>query len=290
MSYHPVSGAEQRSANFCYRHPNRQSFILCQRCGRTICPECQTQAAVGVICPECMREQRASAPRTKPAILTRVAGEGKPVVTYSIIALCVFLYILQWIPGLGVTNALIYAPAFSDPNSPYSDVSFQPWRMITATFLHSTGFIFHLLLNMYMLWIFGRILETLLGRGRYLALYLLSGLGGSVAVMLLAPVDQFVLGASGAIFGLVGAFVVIQHRMGGNMTQLLVLVGINLVIGFIPNLNIAWQAHVGGLMVGALIGYIYLETRTPSNKRIQILGVSAVAVVLLLISFSKALF
>lgn len=280
----------QRSENFCYRHPNRQSFVLCQRCGRTICPECQTQAAVGVVCPECMREQRASAPRTKPAILTRMTGKDQPVVTYSIIALCVFIYILQWIPGLGVTNALIYAPAFSDPNSPYSDVSFQPWRMITATFLHSTGFIFHLLLNMYMLWIFGRILEGLLGRSRYLALYLLSGLGGSIAVMLLAPENQFVLGASGAIFGLVGALVVIQHRMGGNMTQLLILVGINLAIGFIPGLNIAWQAHVGGLVVGALIGYIYLETRSVRRRRAQIAAIAAVAVVLLVVSFSKALF
>lgn len=280
----------RRSANFCYRHPNRQSFILCQRCGRTICAECQTQAAVGVICPECMREQRATAPRTKSAILTKVAGKGQPVVTYSIIALCVFIYILQWIPGLGVTDALIYAPAFSDPNSPYTDVSFQPWRMITATFLHSTGFIFHLVLNMYMLWIFGRILETLLGRGRYLALYLLSGLGGSVAVMLLAADNQFVLGASGAIFGLVGAFVVIQHRMGGNMTQLLILVGVNLAIGFIPGLHIAWQAHLGGLVIGALIGYIYLETRSVRRQRAQIAAVSAVAVLLLLVSFSKVLF
>ena len=71
-------------ANSCYRHPDRQSYILCQRCGRTICPECQTQAPVGVICPECMREQRASAPRTKPAVLTRAraaTGRGAPVVT-----------------------------------------------------------------------------------------------------------------------------------------------------------------------------------------------------------------
>lgn len=286
-----MATAPDTSSNYCYRHPNRQSFVLCQRCGRTICPDCQTQAAVGVICPECMKEQRQSAPRTrtKPAILTRATAQGAPTVTYAIIAVTVFVYILQWIPGLGVTNALIYAPAFSDPGNAFG-VSFEPWRMLTAVFLHSTGFIFHLLLNMYMLWIFGRMLEGLLGRWRYLALYLISGLGGSVAVMLLAPEGQSVLGASGAIFGLVGAFAVIQHRMGGNMTQLMVLVGINLAIGFIPGLNIAWQAHVGGLVAGAVIGLIYLETRSIRKQRRQLGLIGLLAAVLVLISFSRVLF
>ena len=118
------AGAERSS--FCYRHPDRQSYILCQRCGRTICPECQTQAPVGVICPECMREQRASAPRTKPAVLTRVrsaAGRGAPVVTYSLIGITAFVYLLQWIPGLGVTNALYFSPRVHDASS-----HFEPWR------------------------------------------------------------------------------------------------------------------------------------------------------------------
>lgn len=273
-------------ANFCYRHPDRQSFVLCQRCGRTICPDCQTQAAVGVVCPECMKEQRKSGPRTKSALITRARSSDSPVVTYGIIGLTVFVYILQWIPGLGVTSALIYAPAFSDPDNLYG-VPFEPWRMLTAVFLHSTGFIFHLLLNMYMLWIFGRMLESLLGRWRYLALYLLSGLGGSVAVMLLASEGQSVLGASGAIFGLVGAFAVIQHRMGGNMTQLLILVGINLAIGLIPGLNVSWQAHVGGLVVGAAIGLIYLETRRLSRRKLQTQLLVTLAAVLIIVSFSR---
>jgi membrane associated rhomboid family serine protease len=272
------------AANFCYRHPGRQSFILCQRCGRTICPECQTQAAVGVICPECMREQRQNAPRTKSAVRTRLGrlrGPDQPVVTYSIIALTVVVFLLQLIPGLSVTDRLLYAGVYSYPGS------FEPWRMITSVFVHSTGFIFHVLLNMYTLWIFGQILERMLGRGRFLALYLLSGVAGSLGVLFLASPFTPVVGASGAIFGLMGAFLVIQRKLGGNATQLLVLVGINLVIGFLPGLSIAWQAHVGGLIGGAVIGLIFVQTRSRSQQVLQRVLLGGFAALLLALSLTK---
>ena len=259
------AGAER--ANFCYRHPDRQSFVLCQRCGRTVCGECQTPAPVGVICPECMREQRASAPRTKPAVVTRfraATDRGAPVVTYSLIGITALVYLLQWIPGLGVTNALFFSPVFM------TEVFPEPWRALTSVFLHSTSLFFHILLNMYTLWIFGRLLEPMLGRGRFLALYLISGLAGSIGVVVFAAPGSQVLGASGAIFGLMGAFVVIQRRLGGNMTQLYILLAINLAIGFIPNANISWQAHLGGLIGGALVGLILLETRARARLGVQI--------------------
>ena len=272
------------AANFCYRHPGRQSFILCQRCGRTICPECQTQAAVGVICPECMREQRQSAPRTKSAVRTRfsrLTAAGAPVVTTSIIALTLVVFLLQLIPGLGVTDALRYAGVYSYPGS------FEPWRMLTSVFVHSTGFIFHVLLNMYTLWIFGQILERMLGRGRFLALYLLSGLAGSLGVLFLASPLVPVVGASGAIFGLMGAFLVIQRKLGGNATQLLILVGINLVIGFLPGLNVAWQAHVGGLIGGAIIGLIFVQTRQRSKRTLQFVLLGGFGALLVALSLAK---
>jgi membrane associated rhomboid family serine protease len=262
-----VTDAGAERSNFCYRHPDRQSYIVCQRCGRTICPECQTQAPVGVICPECMREQRASAPRTKPAAWTRMrsaADRGAPVVTYSLIGITAVVYLLQWVPGLGVTNALFFSPVFM------TEVIPEPWRAITSVFLHSTSLIFHILLNMYTLWIFGRLLEPMLGRIRFLALYLISGLAGSIGVVVFAAPNAQVLGASGAIFGLMGAFVVIQRRLGGNMTQLYILLAINLAIGFIPGANISWQAHLGGLIGGALVGLILLETRPRSRRGLQI--------------------
>ncbi|QEO14501.1 rhomboid family intramembrane serine protease [Agromyces intestinalis] len=274
-------------ANFCYRHPDRQSFVLCQRCGRTICGECQTPAPVGVICPECMREQRASAPKTKPAVLTRMrsaSGRGAPVVTYSLIGVTLFVFVLQLIPGLGVTNLLFFSPIA------VSDVAMQPWRLITTVFVHSTALIFHVLLNMYTLWIFGQLLEGLLGRWRFLALYLIAGLGGSVGVVWLAEPSTQVVGASGAIFGLMGAFLVIQRRLGGNTTQLFVLLGINLVIGFVPGWNIAWQAHLGGLVVGAIVGLIYFETRKRHQIGLQVGLLAGLTLVLIIASLRYVFF
>lgn len=268
--------------SFCYRHPDRQSFVLCQRCGRTICGECQTPAPVGVICPECMREQRATAPRTKPAVLTRAraaAERGAPVVTYSIIGVTLAVFVLQLVPGLAVTDRLAYAGVYSLP------FNFEPWRMLTSVFVHSTQLLFHVALNMYTLWIFGQLLEGLLGRWRFLALYLISGLAGSVAVLWLADPRTGVVGASGAIFGLMGAFLVIQRRLGGNATQLLILVGINLVIGFVPGFNISWQAHLGGLIGGALVGLIFVETRKRDQQRLQVWLLGALVAVLLVLSF-----
>jgi membrane associated rhomboid family serine protease len=274
-------------ANFCYRHPDRPSYILCQRCGRTICPECQTQAPVGVICPECMREQRAAAPRTKPAVLSKVrsaANRGAPVVTYALIGITLAVFVLQLIPGLAITDRLLYAGVYSLPGN------LEPWRMLTSVFVHSTGLLFHVLLNMYTLWIFGQLLEGLLGRWRFLSLYLIAGLGGSVGVLWLGDPRMGVVGASGAIFGLMGAFLVIQRRLGGQTTQLFVLLGINLVIGFVPGFNIAWQAHLGGLVVGALVGLIYIETRKRSQQALQVWLLIALVVVLVLLSLRYVFF
>ncbi len=267
------------AANYCYRHPGRQSFILCQRCGRTICPDCQTQGAVGVICPECMNEQRKNAPRTKPAILTRLTRSSHPVTT-SIIVITMAVYLLQFILGDGFTSLLWYAGVYSYPGS------FEPWRLLTSVLVH--GSIFHVLLNMYTLWIFGQILEGMLGRGRFLALYVLSGLAGSLGVLFLSDPRIPVVGASGAIFGLMGAFLVIQRRLGGNATQLLILVGINLVIGFLPGLNVAWQAHVGGLIAGAVIGLIFVQTRRIKQQRLQTSLITAFGAVL--VALSAAMF
>jgi membrane associated rhomboid family serine protease len=274
--------ADSRS-NYCYRHPDRQSFVLCQRCGRTICPECQTPGAVGVICPECMAQQRATAPKTKPAILTRLSGRGRPVVTYALIGICVAVFILQSIPGIGasVTQAIQYAGLYSYPPGTTA-VGFEPWRMLTTVFAHAS--FIHIALNMYTLWIFGMLLEPLLGRARYLALFLISGFAGSLGVLLIANPGQPVVGASGAIFGMFGAFFVIQRRLGGDSTQLLVLIAINLVIGFIPGFGIAWQAHVGGLVGGALVGLIYVETRRVSRQRWQLPLLIALCVLLVLLS------
>ena len=261
-----MSEASANPDNFCYRHPDRQSFVLCQRCGRTICAECQTPAAVGVHCPECMRESRQSAPRTKPALVTsvrRLAQPGAPIVTYAVMALCVIVFAAEVLTGqlVGsgspIVGALLYYP-------PYTSV--EPWRMLTSLFVH--GSILHILFNMYSLFILGPELERLVGRWRFVALFLLSGLGGSVAVLLSSPASP-VIGASGAIFGLFGAYFVIARHLGGNSRQLIIVIVINLVIGFIVP-NIAWQAHVGGLLIGALVAFVLVRTRDRQKRGIQL--------------------
>jgi len=267
-----VSDAQHDPENYCYRHPDRQSYILCQRCGRTICPECSTQAAVGVHCPECVKEARQSAPKRKPRLLTAFRrSSSTPVVTYTLIAINLVVFALQWLLGDFIFQQFAFAP-FLAP--------IEPWRMLTSTFLHSQASIFHILFNMYSLFVFGPAIEQMVGRLRFLALYLLAGLGGSIAVLLLVEPSQGVIGASGAIFGLLGAYFVIARRMGGNTTQLVIVIALNLAIGFfVP--NIAWEAHVGGLLVGGAVAFVYLQTRRVEQRAWQIgllIGIAAVLV------------
>jgi membrane associated rhomboid family serine protease len=274
----------RNSDNFCYRHPDRQSFVLCQRCLRTICPECQTQAAVGVICPECLRDQqKAQSPAQKKAERrwsrprAVAVTDSRPLATYAIIALTALVYVVTLIPGIGTTiqNALLFWAPVLYPNL---TGAFEPWRLLTGALVHSS--FWHLGLNMLALWMIGRSLEPLLGRWRFLTLYLLSTLGGSVAVALLSFTTP-VVGASGAIFGLFGALLVIGRHIGANITGIAIVLGINLVIGFIPGMNVSWQAHVGGLVTGLLVGFIFTRTRAARQRTLQIVLLAAVAVGLL---------
>lgn len=273
--------------NFCYRHPNRQSFVLCQRCGRTICGECQTPAAVGVVCPECMREQKQNAPR-RPNVITRLSRSDRPAVTTIIIGLTLAVYVLQILPGIGafVTQSLQFAGVYSYPEY------FQPWRMLTILLVHSTsGFygLLHVGLNMYMLWVLGSMLEPAIGRARFLLLYLFAGFAGSLGVMFLTPATTATVGASGAIFGLLGALIVIQRRLGGNATGLIVLVAVNFALNFLSSGSVSWQAHLGGLIGGAVVGAIYASTRQRSKQRMQTGLLIAFGAVMILLSLVRVL-
>ena len=277
----------RNSDNFCYRHPDRVSFVLCQRCLRTICPECQTQGAVGVICPECMRDQQKAqstaqkkaekrAYRPRPVALS----DTRPLATYAIIGATAVVYVLQLIPGFPVEAWLAFNSYFVWPGGP---LPLQPWRMLTSVFVHDG--IFHIGFNMLALWMIGRSLEPLLGRWRFVVLYLLSGIGGSVAVALLAP-GVWVVGASGAIFGLFGALLVIGRHIGANIRNIAIVIGINFLWPFasalissigrgsfteaLAAIQVSWQAHLGGLLTGALVGLIYARTRTAERRATQI--------------------
>ncbi|WP_375164820.1 rhomboid family intramembrane serine protease [Arthrobacter sp.] len=174
-----------------------------------------------------------------------------------------------------MTDALAYAGIYTS-----EFVSPEPWRMVTAAFLHSTGFLLHIGFNMYALWIMGQALEPLLGRARFLALYLIAAFGGSVAVLLLTNPLQGVVGASGAVFGLFGAMLIVQRRRGGDVRQLVVLIAINTVLGFVVP-GISWQAHLGGLLAGGAAAAIIAYTpRSPRRSLIQWAGLTGLTLVL----------
>ena len=199
----------------CYRHPDREAYVRCQRCERFICPYCQVEASVGFLCPEDAGTNTAKARITSmaPAPMQRALRTGAPVVTYSLIVACVIMWGLQYFVGDSFTYKFLYTP--------YATI-LEPWRMITAGFIHSDSLfsdpssVLHILLNMYSLWIFGQVLEPMLGRARFLALYLISIFGGSVAVLWFGNVMGGVVGASGGIFGLMGAYFVVLRSLGVN--------------------------------------------------------------------------
>ncbi len=270
-----MTGATERSSDTCYRHPDRQSFVLCQRCGRTICPACQTPAAVGVHCPDCIREARASAPRARSS--SRIArvfrpGSSSPAVTWTIAAITVLVFVGQLI---GQWSGADYVSGYLEYFPPLTPV--MPWTMLTYALVH--GGLLHILFNLYALLVVGPILELALGRWRFLALYVLAAFGGAVAVLWLSPGTP-VMGASGAVFGLFAALVIVQRGLGSSPTGLIIVIGLNLLIGFLPGFNVSWQAHVGGLVVGAVIAAAYRATRHRARRGAQIGLLALVAVVL----------
>ena len=235
--------------DYCYRHPDRVSYVLCQRCARTVCGDCQIQAPVGVHCPECDREARARQPKSVRQAARREKLGGAPV-TYTLLGTIVVVFIAQWLTGGLVTNLALYFPPVTLE---------QPWRMITALFVHSERSLFHILFNGYSLWVLGTLLERLLGSGRFALLFFLSGLGGSVAVLWLG-FGTAVIGASGAIFGLFGALLVLQQSFGVTNPQLLIVLVLNLVLGFIVP-GVSWQAHIGGLITGLALAWGLVKAR-----------------------------
>jgi membrane associated rhomboid family serine protease len=195
----------------------------------------------------------------------------RPSATYVLLGIIVAVYAGQLLSGGLLTQLLLYWPPLT---------AIEPWRMVTTMFVHSQSSVFHILFNGYSLFILGTLVERLMGPGRFVILFLLSGFGGSVLVSLLSPTSA-VVGASGAIFGLFGALFVIQRSFGGANTQLLIVLGLNLVMGFIVP-GISWQAHIGGLITGAIVANIMVKTRgeEPTRQR-QWLGLVVLGLVAL---------
>ncbi|MFJ9772878.1 rhomboid family intramembrane serine protease [Kitasatospora sp. NPDC101157] len=236
----------------CYRHPRTPTGISCTRCERPICPQCMVAAAVGFQCPECVGEGHAGARRAT----TRFGGAPTPdggLVTRVLVGINLVVWVLAAYvlnPRLGEIWSLASAGR-AHPGGPYgvADGPAQWYRLLTATFLHLQWW--HVGLNMLVLLWLGPPLEEALGRLRYLALYLLAGLGGSTFAFLVAGDWMNSVGASGAVFGLIGATIVMQLRNRGPLAPALAFLVFNLVVTF-SRPNVDWRAHIGGLVIGGL--------------------------------------
>ncbi|MGN8244365.1 rhomboid family intramembrane serine protease [Cellulomonas soli] len=195
----------------------------------------------------------------------------------AIIVLCVGSYALQYlVPGW--TTRWMFVPAFG---------AREPWTFLTAAFLHSPGQITHIVFNMIALWMVGPWLELALGRARYITLYLLSAIGGSVGALVLATATSGwmvgLVGASGAVFGLFGAVLVVLRRLGRDAGGIIGILVVNAVLGFVLP-GISWQAHLGGLVTGALLGAAYAYAPRGRQKAVSIAASLGVAGALLLLS------
>ncbi len=271
MEQQPVIPPPPPGGDHCYRHPDVATGVHCTRCGRPICTECMIAAPVGHQCPTCVAEARREY-RQGPGRRVAVANAKAISVTSVLLALMGIGYVLEVVAG-GV-GSLVSGPATTHlvrlgasvglaqlPSGELVGIATgQGWRMVTAIFLH--GGILHLLFNAYALWIFGPVVERELGRVRFLAIFLTTGLFASAASYAFAGAPaQVSVGASGAIFGVVGAFVSYNYRhrelaiAAARLRGLVPFLLLNLILTFTFPL-IDWRAHVGGFVAGLVAGLV----------------------------------
>ena len=249
----------------CYRHPSRETGVSCSSCGNPICTECMTPTPVGMRCPDCAGQ------RTKVRTARSITGE--PNVTYALIAINVAAFLAQMLAagsgrarsGSVYENGVLFGPWVDEG---------EWWRLVSSGFLHADPI--HLLLNMVVLYFLGQLLEPALGPVKFVAVYFTSLLAGSLGVMLLEPASAAV-GASGAVYGLMGATVVIMRDRGIPVMQTFIgpLIIINLLFTLaIPGISIG--AHLGGLVGGGIAALLILQA---DRRRSTALGLAACALI-----------
>ncbi|MGH3280901.1 MAG: rhomboid family intramembrane serine protease [Trebonia sp.] len=265
----------------CFRHPSRETWVSCVRCGRHACPDCLRQAAVGQQCVECVREASQGSRQARTAFGGRLVATAP--VTWVLVAINVLLFLVELgYPNLANDWGML---GFATLGGPMQGVAAGQWyRLITSAFLPpATGLgglgLLDIAFNMWALVIIGPALEQLLGRVRFLAIYLLSAIGGGVAFFLIGPSNVLALGASGAIFGLFGAWFVVARRLRQDVRGIIVIIAINLAFSLFYRSTIAWQDHVGGLIVGVATTVAFAYAPRRNRAVIQV----AAAIVLLAI-------
>jgi membrane associated rhomboid family serine protease len=258
----PADPAAPTGLEACYRHPGEQTSVRCVRCGRPICPRCMIPAPVGFQCPECVGAARSEF-RRGPGQAIRDTATWPVSVTKALLAILIGVFVLE-VASAGA-GALATGP---DPQQlanigglypPAIAVEGEYWRLFTPMFLHAG--LLHIAFNGWVLWVFGTQVERAFGSARMLAIFLVTGFLASVASYLFGPVVIVGVGASGAIFGLAGAFIAYAYRRRGQvlanaqLQQALIFVALNVVLGFVIQ-GIDWRAHLGGLVAGLAAGWV----------------------------------
>ncbi|MEN9693015.1 MAG: hypothetical protein RLZZ330_659 [Actinomycetota bacterium] len=221
----------------CAWHPNELTGVSCQRCGRHICPNCQIIASVGFQCPECAKDKQT---------VKTLNSFSQPRITQLIIGICVAAFVFSF----GNTNEFFFNyginPVFVLKYGEY-------WRIITSMFLHAN--FMHIAFNMLALWQVGFALENRIGKYKFAVIFFLTGIGGGLLSAYMNEPFAFSVGASGAVFGLFGAWIAINRRLNFDSSGLMAMIAINLGLGFvIPGID--WHGHLGGLLTGLVLGNI----------------------------------
>jgi membrane associated rhomboid family serine protease len=275
----------------CYRHPDRETGLSCSECGRPICTDCMTVAPVGIRCPE-----HSGAARSVHGVraTTRVLSHSGSYVTRILIAVNVGVYLLELAGGSGIYGnrgyifehgALVASGIYS--NGAAAGVAHgEWWRLITSAFLHYGPL--HLGLNMLALYWFGTVVEGAIGHLRFLVLYLVSGLAGAAGALILNP-NAITVGASGAIFGVLGAMLILEYLATGKLTgNAMTLIVINLAFSFAFSANISVGGHLGGLVAGILCTLAFASLRHYRSAAPGIAIAVVIAALSVVIAFWRA--
>jgi membrane associated rhomboid family serine protease len=296
----PSEGPAATGVPTCYRHPDRETWIRCQRCDKPICPDCMRDAAVGFQCPDCVKEASRGS-RQNRALYGGERSADPRLTSYVLIGINALVWLAIAATGGGKSRLLdqlaLRANGLCSPGDGYlydierrvceaSNAKFLPavddgawWQLITSVFTHVE--IWHVAMNMFALFIFGPALEGIIGRARFLAVYLVSGLASSVLVLFLSSQYGSTVGASGALFGLLGALLVMARKARLNSQWLMQNLAIGVVITVVGWRMISWQGHLGGFLGGVLAAAVIAYAPKPNRSLVQWGGLAVFTGVLL---------
>jgi membrane associated rhomboid family serine protease len=283
MSEEPLPQTPAPTVEFCYRHPTRETGVQCTRCGRPICPDCMVPAPVGFQCPDCVEEARRDFRRGPGRAVRGSVLRGGVTATKALLFAIAAVFVVEVVTG--GPRALFNGPPGDrlfdlGAMQPLAIADGQYWRLFSAMFLHAG--LLHIGFNAYALWLFGSSVESTYGRTRFILIYFIAGFLASAASYAFGPVEALGVGASGAIFGIFGAFIAYNYRRrhlalaAANLRWAMTMILLNVLLAF-GFRGIDWRAHLGGVIAGVLAGTIAEGAGANASQRrmVQVAGFAA---------------